>query len=169
MDGLLLRIFDRLRQTAITGCCDDPSCDLHACLHQMIIGSLLSVRFCLICCCLSGCLKRCSLLPHQLDLPYPEVKTQCMSLLGSEEPFLEGPFLNFALDALLVSLIGTAARDFQLDLSDDTPAIYDYELAVRAGAVWLSGFHHGLWRACCVPGHVRRGIFHTPFPPVDCG
>lgn len=169
MDGLLLSIFDRLRESAMVGCCDDPACDLHACLHQMIIGALLTVRIAARPC---FCPWFAHVLPPmQLDLPYPEVKSQCMALLGSEVPILEGAFLNFALDALLVSLIGTTARDFQLAVSHfgDLPAVYDADLAVRRHSRLVFLF---IWEPCravavCDSGHVRPRILHTTSPAVE--
>ena len=75
----------------------------------------------------------------QLKLPYVEVENACKSAMAAfgdgnlvQHMTNDEPFLNFALDALLSSLIGTVARDFQLNLTDDTPASYDVELAVRA-------------------------------------
>ncbi len=40
IDGLLLRLFDRVRQTAMYGCCDDPACDLQLMLHQFTLKAV---------------------------------------------------------------------------------------------------------------------------------
>ena len=40
VDGLLLRVFDRVRQTAMYGCCDDPACDLQLMLHQFTLRAV---------------------------------------------------------------------------------------------------------------------------------
>lgn len=44
VDGLLLRVFDRVRQTALYGCCDDPVCDLQLMLHQFTLRAVERVR-----------------------------------------------------------------------------------------------------------------------------
>ena len=44
IDGLLLRVFDRVRQTAMYGCCDDPACDLQLMLHQFTLRAVERVR-----------------------------------------------------------------------------------------------------------------------------
>jgi hypothetical protein len=45
VDGLLLRVFDRVRQTALYGCCDDPVCDLQLMLHQFTLRAVERVRY----------------------------------------------------------------------------------------------------------------------------
>ena len=71
----------------------------------------------------------CSHCLRQLDLPYEAVHRQCRKLLD-ESLEADAGFLNFCLDALVVSIIGTRSRDFQLDLCDESVAIMDPDLLV---------------------------------------
>ena len=59
---------------------------------------------------------------------------QCKKLLD-EQLEADAAFLNFCLDALVVSIIGTRSRDFQLDLCDETVAIVDQDLLVCVACV----------------------------------
>jgi hypothetical protein len=87
---------------------------------------------------------------HQLNLPYELVGLQCRKLLDGQLEADAG-FLNFSLDALVVRVMGTRSRDFQLDLCDESVAIMDPDLLVGSGG-------------CVGPVGSTRVPFLCPFP-----
>jgi hypothetical protein len=98
--------------------------------------------------------RACARSTSQLNLPFVAVNRMCRTLLDSRAE-AEPAFLNFSLDALVVSIMGTWARDFQLDLCNETVALLDAEMVVRAAPCRQ--------RVCrCVPP-VRRAT-STPLP-----
>ena len=74
---------------------------------------------------------------RQLGLPFDSVNRQCRKLLDEQQE-ADASFLNFCLDSLVVKIMGVRSRDFQLDLCDETVAVLDQDLLVRAAYVDVS-------------------------------
>lgn len=71
-----------------------------------------------------------------MNLPSPSLQAHCIRLLDQR---LEASpdLVNFALDALLSSVIGTSSRDFQLELCDTSELVFDDVLMEDYGPEYL--------------------------------